>query len=122
MVVVNDRNEAPRLEICVSNESLNGDEAVRLAEERANLDWPERKLEADPKTRYLYSIDVFRDLPRSQVEPLAERTRMITCRRRLPWYSTSFRRVGWSCYAGARSTSWTRQAREPRRRMNRRAS
>jgi CRP/FNR family transcriptional regulator, cyclic AMP receptor protein len=33
------------------------------------------------KTYYLSSIDVFRDLPRSEVERLAETTRMITCQR-----------------------------------------
>jgi CRP/FNR family transcriptional regulator, cyclic AMP receptor protein len=33
------------------------------------------------KTYYLSSIDVFRDLPRSEVERLAETTRMITCLR-----------------------------------------
>ena len=33
------------------------------------------------KTYYLSSIDVFRDLPRSEVERLAETTRMITCPR-----------------------------------------
>jgi CRP-like cAMP-binding protein len=33
------------------------------------------------KTHYLSSIDVFRDLPRSEVERLAETTRMITCLR-----------------------------------------
>jgi len=33
------------------------------------------------KAHYLSSIDVFRDLPRSEVERLAETTRMITCQR-----------------------------------------
>lgn len=33
------------------------------------------------KAYYLSSIDVFRDLPRSEVERLAQTTRMITCPR-----------------------------------------
>ena len=40
------------------------------------------------KAHYLSSIDVFRDLPRSEVERLAETTRMITCPRGKVVYRT----------------------------------